>query len=69
MTSTGHMSAPKGTKVIVHMRDGSKIVGKYFEKQSRYVAIEIDEHNSQLIPTAKIRTISIYKPNTKIGES
>jgi hypothetical protein len=51
------------------MRDGSKIVGKYFEKQSRYVAIEIDEHNSQLIPTAKIRTISIYKPNTKIGES
>lgn len=81
MSSTGHLSVQPGKKVIVHMRSGDKLIGKFIERKSSKVVIDAkigigDVAIPFTIPTDHIRTISIYKgetnkmkPNNKKGET
>lgn len=55
MAGTGHTSAPKGKTVVVHMRDGSKRIGKFWKKDKNKVYL-VDQ---EPIRAEKIRTISI----------
>ena len=54
---TGHTSAPRGSKVIVHMRDGSKLIGKFLKTVDNKIYVE----NHEPFMSAKIRTMSIYR--------
>lgn len=58
MGATGHLSARQGTKVKVHLRDGSTFLAKYKQRHAR--SVEFDD--GRKVPTAQIKTISYYKP-------
>ena len=60
---TGHLSVQPGKRVMVHMRDGTKVVGKFVERKSNKVTIIQDIGWPITLSTDKIRTISIYKEN------
>lgn len=63
---TGHKSARKGQRVLVHLSTGGKIVGKFIEHRDKEVSIEVIDKISErpmivVFATKYIRTISIYK--------
>ena len=51
-----HSEFRKGQRVIVHLKGGSKVVGKYTGKESKFIVID-----NQRIPRETIRQISIYR--------
>ena len=53
---SAHTQFRKGSPVIVHLKDGSKITGKYEDSTSKVVIID-----GGYIPKNKIRQISIRK--------
>lgn len=61
MGSTGHLSVQPGKRVILHMRSGDNIIGKFLERKSSRVLVDIGLGIQATIPTKDIRTISIYK--------
>lgn len=62
MTSTGHMSVPKGKRVIVHMRQGNAVIAKFWKNEGGKLVYFYDH---EPIPKREIRTISIYKEDEK----
>lgn len=61
MSGTGHLSVQQGKRVMVHMRNGQKFIGKFKERKATYVTLQLDAQSDMAIPTHDIRTISIYK--------
>jgi hypothetical protein len=59
---TGHLSVTQGKRVIVWLRDGSRLVDHFVAKRTNYV--ELRAHGR--VNCALIRTISIYKGNTSM---
>lgn len=68
MGSTGHLSARRGQRVIVHMRDGMKYVGKFKEHKHTYITLDLDNNSDLALMTSKIRTVSIYKPSPELDK-
>ena len=56
----GHTHAPKGKRVIVHMRDGTKRIGKFKKTEGNCIYLEDQEP----IRTKKVRCLSIWKNQT-----
>ena len=53
----GHTSVQQGKKVMVHLKNGEKIVAKFKEKKGEKIIF----YDYETIGTNIIRTISIYK--------
>lgn len=62
---TGHMSVPKGKMAVVHMRDGTKVIGKFVKNDKNRVYLE----GRLPIEASKIRTVSIRVLGTHIQGS
>lgn len=62
---TGHSSAPRGKRVIVHMRDGSKIIAKFLKTVNHKIYLEGHEP----FMSSKIRTMSIYRQPKKPADT
>lgn len=60
MGATGHMSVQKGKTVMVHLKDGRKLIKKFQDHTDKYVYF-MDKTRKR---TDQIRTISIYKGET-----
>lgn len=58
---TGHTTVRTGKKVMVHLLDGHKIIGKFLRKEHSHVFLEGQEP----IKVKDIRTVSYYKENTR----
>lgn len=69
MGSTGHLSVQPGKRVMIHMRDGTKAMGKFVERKSGKVTILQDIGWPITLSTNKIKTISIYKPREITNET
>ncbi len=54
---TGHLSVRQGKRVVIHKRDGSKVVAKFKERGNNWVEF----YELGRIPTVEIRTLSIAK--------
>lgn len=54
---TGHTHAPPGKRVMVHMRDGTKRIGKFKKTEGKLIYLE----NQEPIRTKLVRTISILR--------
>lgn len=53
----GHTSVRQGKRVLVHLKDGTKKVGKFYEDKSKIVKFyDIDP-----IKKSELRTLTIYK--------
>lgn len=61
MAKTPHTSFPKGKRVIVGLKDGTKIVDKFIrrDKSRKIVVLE-----NQTIELKKIRFMGYYKPSS-----
>lgn len=55
---SGHTTAKRGARVMVHLTNGEKIVDKFLDKQGDTVETE-----NYRIPTSQIRSISYYDAN------
>jgi hypothetical protein len=53
---TVHSSCYPGKRVVVRLRDGQFITGRFQEKHSRYIVVE-----GQKIPREKVESLSIQK--------
>lgn len=53
----GHFGVQQGKKVMLHFKDGSKLVTKFKEKKGATVIMM----DGQKVKTKLLRTISIYK--------
>jgi hypothetical protein len=62
MTSTGHMSVQRGKTVMVHLRDGRKLIKKFLEQNNNYVYFMDNTRQRK----DEIRTISIYKKQSDV---
>lgn len=56
-----HYDFPKGVKLLVILKDGSKIIDKYIETKSAHSHLVLERHN---IKYKDIRSTTIYKPKT-----
>ena len=61
MPCTGHTAVDQGSQAIVHMKDGSKIVGR-FRKQFGH-RVYLDGHNP--IHVRLIRCVGYFRPKTE----
>lgn len=55
------MAVRQGKRVIVHLRDGTKVVAKFKERRDR----ELLFYDHDPIPTEHVRTISIYRQSAE----
>jgi predicted alpha/beta superfamily hydrolase len=60
---TGHTSAPKGSHVIVFLRDGTKVTGVFSDTKSRWIALD----NGRKIMRSDVRTMSILHSRRKMS--
>lgn len=59
----GHTAVWRGKRVKVHLIKGEAFVAKFKDKTRRGQVMEFFDHEP--VPTANIRTISIYKGDAK----
>lgn len=66
---TGHLSVQKGKRVMVHFKDGSKLITKFIEKKGKTIRTEAGNFQA-----GDLRTLTIWKHdnirhNTTRGQS
>ena len=59
MSKQPHTEFRKGQKVMVMFKNGTKIIGKYIEKHSKGVVLDVGSFS-----TKSIRQVVIYKNQT-----
>jgi len=59
---TLHTSTYKGKRILLILKDGTKLIGKFKEKKSG--AVFTEEHGR--IPTSQIKAMTICKQNGRI---
>ena len=58
-----HTRVPKGTPVLVHLKDGGKLRGKFDSYKSRHIAIRREKDDKIVkIQTRDLRELSFWKP-------
>ena len=57
-SSGGHTRCTKGKKVILHMRDGTKLIGKFDSHTDRFIRLQ---GVANPIRTDDIRTMTIWR--------
>lgn len=62
MSGKPHTSCKKGKRVIVTLKDGTRILDKFVEKKSKGIVLE----EAGFINGQDIRAFSIYRGQTKI---
>lgn len=56
-----HYDFPKGVKLLVILKNGSKVIDKYVETKHNILILEKNK-----IKHENIRSTTIYKPNRKL---
>ena len=56
-----HTSARKGTPVICILKDGSQVRGKFVERKSKYVVIQIEDGHIIWINKKDLRAMPIVR--------
>jgi hypothetical protein len=57
----GHTSTHPGKRVMVHLRNGEKVIGKFRKKEGNLIYLD----GLDPIPTAKVRCLSHYRAQTR----
>lgn len=56
MAGAPHTSCQKGKRVLVRLKNGKRIVGKFIEKKGRYVYLE-----NHKIESGRIKSLTIVR--------